>query len=81
MNKNQRLIVIGAVGFFLLLNLFPPWLVPYGTGNETIRSWSLLFNPPSQSGAVSIDWLILGFEWLVAVIAASILVWLFRQGH
>ncbi len=41
MNKNQRLIVIGAVCFFLLLNLFPPWLVPYGSGNETIRSWAL----------------------------------------
>ncbi len=28
-----------------------------------------------------IDWLILGFEWLVLVIAASVLVWLFRQGY
>jgi hypothetical protein len=79
MNKARRLVVIGAVGLFLVLSLFPPWVYPYGSG--TIREWRLLFVPPTSSGSAMIDWVILGFEWFVVVVAAGVLLWVFRQGQ
>lgn len=78
MNKAQRRIGVGAVGLFVVASLFPPWLIPSGSGG--FRLWRSLFNPPPYE-SVRIDWVIIGFEWFVILIAACVLMWLFRQGQ
>ena len=92
LNKNQIVVILADIDIIVLMGLLPPWICGIHTTDssffrESAACYSFIFVPPAQTAICGgettydhrLDYGRLFIQWLMVIVVAGGLIFLFRE--